>query len=311
MLGHVELIGDCDYTARMFSTLRKPTPLDVGRLLFVGAIWGGAFIFIAVALGDFGPFSIAAWRVALGALVLVAIALAIGQRFARRPREWAFIVIVGCLNSAVPFFLISWGQQFISSAESALLMAMGTFFALIVSHFTSHDERINSARASGVAVGFIGVLVLVFWDIAETGLGTLAGQLAVIVAGCSYAASSIVSRRLTHLPMLSTTAATLVTACLYMVPLAFWLEDPLPAQPAGMSVLALVYLGVIATALAMTLRFFIIRANGAVFMSLVGYLVPLFGVLWSGLYFADVIDLQTLLALALIMLGIAITRRGS
>ncbi len=74
---------------------------------------------------------------------------------------------------------------------------------------------------------------------------------------------------------------------------------------------ALVYLGVVATALAMTVRFFIIRANGAVFMSLVGYLVPLFGVIWSGLYFADAINLQTLISLSLIMLGIAITRRGS
>ena len=142
-------------------------------------------------------------------------------------------------------------------------------------------------------------------------MGALAGQIAVIVAGCSYATSSIVSRRLTHLPMLSTTAATLVSASLYMVPLAFLLENPLPSQVSSLSLLALAYLGVVATALAMTLRFFIIRANGAVFMSMVGYLVPLFGVLWSGLYFADAINLQTLLALALILLGIAITRRGS
>ena len=75
--------------------------------------------------------------------------------------------------------------------------------------------------------------------------------------------------------------------------------------------MALAYLGVVATALAMTMRFFIIRANGAVFMSLVGYLVPLFGVLWSALYFADAINLQTLVALMLILIGIALTRKGS
>ena len=295
----------------MISTIRRPTSFDVGRLFFVGAIWGGAFLFIALALEDFGPISIASWRVALGAVVLVLIAAAAGQRFPRAARDWRNVIIVGCLNSAIPFFLISWGQQFISSAETALLMAVGTFFALIVSHFTSHDERINAARALGVTVGFLGVLVLVLWDISEAGMGALAGQIAVIVAGCSYATSSIVSRRLTHLPMLSTTAATLISASLYMVPLAFLLENPLPSQVSSLSLLALAYLGVVATALAMTLRFFIIRANGAVFMSMVGYLVPLFGVLWSGLYFADAINLQTLLALALILLGIAITRRGS
>jgi len=277
----------------------------------VGAIWGGAFIFIALALDDFGPVSIASWRVSLGAVVLLIIALLIGQPFPRGFREWRRIFIVGCLNSAIPFFLISWGQQFISSAETALLMAMGTFFALIVSHFTSHDERINKPRALGVSVGFLGVLVLVFWDISSAGSGALIGQLAVIVAGCSYATSSIVSRRLTHLPMISTSAATLLSASLYMIPLAFLLEDPLPAEIADRSLLALAYLGVVATALAMTMRFFIIRANGAVFMSLVGYLVPLFGVLWSALYFADAINLQTLVALMLILIGIALTRKGS
>ena len=295
----------------MISTIRRPTLSDVGKLFFVGAIWGGAFLFIALALKDFGPISIASWRVSLGAVVLLCIALLIGQPFPRGFREWRKIFFVGCLNSAIPFFLISWGQQYISSAESALLMAMGTFFALIVSHFTSQDERINRYRALGVGVGFIGVLVLVFWDIQEAGLGTLMGQLAVIAAGCSYATSSIVSRRLTHLPMISTSAATLLSASLYMIPLAFILEDPLPADVSNTSLFALAYLGVIATAFAMTMRFFIIRANGAVFLSLVGYLVPLFGVLWSGLYFSNSINQQTLLALALILTGIAIARKGS
>lgn len=295
----------------MLNPIRRPTLFDVGRLLFVGAIWGGAFIFIALALTDFGPISIATWRVFLGAVVLLIIAVLVGQKFPRGARNWRNIFVVGCLNSAVPFFLISWGQQFISSAETALLMAMGTFFGLVVSHFSSHDERINVSRTLGVSIGFIGVLVLVLWDMIESGLGNLSGQLAVMTAGCSYAASSIISRRLTHLPMISTSAATMLSASLYMVPLALLLEEPFPAMVSHSSLFALIYLGVVATALAMTLRFFIIRANGAVFMSMVGYLVPLFGVLWSGLYFADAINLQTLLSLGLILLGIAITRKGS
>jgi len=300
-----------DYTAAMLAAIRRPTLADVAKLLFVGALWGGAFIFISIALNDFEPVSIATWRVSLAAVVLLLIALFIGQKFPRGFRNWRYIFAVGFLNSAVPFFLISWGQQFISSAESALLVAMGTFVSLLISHFTSADERINRSRVAGVSLGFVGVLVLVFWDLIESGTGNLAGQLAVMAAGCSYAISSVISRRLTHLPMISTSAATMLSASLYMVPLAFLLENPLPDKVSGSSIIALVYLGVVATALAFTIRFFIIRANGAVFMSLVGYLVPVFGVLWSGLYFADAINLQTLLSLAFIMLGIAITRKGS
>ena len=205
----------------MLNELRRPTAFDVARLLFVGAVWGGAFIFVTLALTDFGPVSIATWRVVLGAATLALAARLIGQAWPRGGRNWRYIFVVGCLNSAVPFFLIGWGQQTISSAESALLVAAGTFVSLLLSHFTSEDERINPARAAGVGIGFVGVMVLVFWELIESGLGSLGGQLAVMAAGCSYATSSVISRRLTHLPMISTSAATMASACLYLVPLAF------------------------------------------------------------------------------------------
>ncbi len=295
----------------MLPAIRRPTLFDVCRLLFVGALWGGAFIFIAIALKDFGPVSIATWRVSLGTAVLLVIALIIGQKFPWGIRNWRLIFIVGFLNSALPFFLISWGQQFISSSESAVLIAIGTFVSLLLSHVTSEDERINRSRLVGVAMGFIGVLILVFWDLVESGTGNLLGQLAVMAAGCSYASSSVISRRLTHLPMISTSAVTMASASIYMIPLVFFLEDPLPSEVSSASIAALLYLGIIATALAFTVRFFIIRANGAVFMSQVGYLVPLFGVFWSSLYFAEAINLQTLLSLGMILTGIAIARKGS
>jgi drug/metabolite transporter (DMT)-like permease len=295
----------------MLAAIRRPTLFDTFRLFFVGAIWGSTFIFVSILLTDFQPISIAAWRVLLAAAVLILISFLTRSKFPRGVGHWRYVFVIGALNSAVPFFLIGWGQQFISSAESALLMAMGTFFALVVSHFTSEDERINLPRALGVSVGFMGVLVLVFWDLMEMGLGGLKGQIAVMAAGCSYALSTVIARRITHLPSISTSAATMMSASLYMVPLAFLLENPLPAEVSNTSIVSLLFLGVVATALAITIRFTIIRANGAVFMAQVGYLVPLFGVIWSGLYFADAINLQTILSLVLILAGIAITRKGN
>ncbi len=295
----------------MLPAIRRPTLFDICRLFFLGAVWGGSFLFISLALNDFGPVSVAAWRVSLGAAVMVLIVLLMRKRFPRGLKNWRYIVVIGFLNSAAPFFLISWGQQFISSAASALLMASGTFCTVLVSHYTSDDERMNRYRVAGVLIGFSGVFVLVFWDIITSGFGGLKGQIAVTIAGCSYAISSVISRRLAHLPSISTSASTILSASIYMVPLAFLLEDPLPAQVSITSLLSLVYLGVFATALAMTIRFVIIRVNGAVFMSQVGYLVPLFGVIWSGMYFADAINLQTILALSLILVGIAVTRKGN
>ncbi|MEM7193641.1 MAG: DMT family transporter [Pseudomonadota bacterium] len=292
------------------SPLRQPTPYDIARLFFVGAVWGGSFIFIALALKGFGPISIAAWRIATAAAVLVVAGVLMKQSFSASPGEWSIISAVGLLNSAVPFFLINWGQQFISSAEAALLLATATFVALLISHFTSQDERITWARGIGVTVGFSGVAVLVLSELISTGIGGFKGQLAVILAGCSYATSSVLARRITHLPSISTSASTMITASAYMVPLAFLFEQPLSAIDQWVPVMSVVYLGVIGTALAFVIRFNIIRTNGAVFMAQVGYLVPFFGVIWSWLFLAEAISWQTAVSLKLILIGIAITRRA-
>ena len=253
----------------------------------------------------------AAWRISLAALVLFVVCHATGNRLSRSVADWREMLLIGSLNSALPFFLISWGIQYISSAEAALLMATGTFFSLILSHFVSPDERINASRFIGISVGFCGVFLLVVHELLETGMGGLKGQLAVIGAGVSYATSSVLSRRISHLPALPAAASILGCTSVYMLPLAFLLEDPLPAVADAISIGAILMLGIIATAVAYVIRLQIIVNNGAVFMAQVGYLVPLFGVIWSWLFLAETVSPQMTAALAAILCGIAITRRGT
>ncbi len=268
----------------MPATIRPPTAFDVARLLLVGAIWGASFPVIAVALQGFGPLSISALRVSMGGALLLALGLLVGQTPRMTGGEWRLAATIGLLNSAAPFFLISWGQQFISSAESALLMATGTFCALLFSHFSTRDERVNWARGLGTVVGFGGVAVLVIVELLASGLGGIKGQIAVMLAGACYAASSVLARRVGHLPTIATSAAIMLTAAIYMLPSAMLFEGLLAARPGWAPALAMLFLGVVATAFAFSVRFTIIRDNGAVFMSQVGYLVPLFGVIWGWLF---------------------------
>jgi len=294
----------------MAQALRKATAFDVARLLFVGSIWGASFIFISLSLESFGPVTVATFRILLAAVVLAIISIVIGQAVPNHRSDWIKVSSVGVLNSAIPFFLISWGQQYISSAEAALLMATGTFFALLFSHFSTTDEKINFARVTGVLVGFCGVAVLVITDLLTEGAGSVKGQIAIMGAGASYAASSVLARRISHLPPISTAAVIMGTACCYMIPLALFVENPLAVRPTAMAVLSILFLGVVATALAFAVRFTIIRDNGAVFMAQVGYLVPLFGVIWSWLFLTSSIAVTTWMSLAFIILGIGIARKG-
>ncbi|NKB60755.1 MAG: EamA family transporter [Gammaproteobacteria bacterium] len=294
----------------MAQALRKATPFDIFRLVLVGAIWGAAFIFIAIAVETFEPITVAAIRVALAAVILSLVSLMLRYAFPRTLADWRRVTVIGLFNSAIPFYLISWGQQYISSAEAALLMATGTFCALLISHFSTKGERINWARGMGVLIGFSGVAVLVMVELMQTGLGGLKGQIAVMAAGASYATSSVLARRISHLPSISTSAAIMVTGSCYLIPMALIFERPMAVELSLAPVVAMVFLGVIATAFAFVVRFTVIRDNGAVFMAQVGYLVPLFGVFWSWLVFSETITIQTWIALLCIVVGIASTRKG-
>lgn len=295
----------------MLTPFRTANSVDFVRLLFVCAIWGSAFVFIDISLDSFGPITVAAFRVLMASVVLVVISVLTKKLPKLKSREWLIVTIVGLFNSALPFFLISWAQQYINAAEAAALMATGALSALIISHFTTLDERINAPRALGLIVGFGGILIL-FWDeLQRADSSALGGLLAVTAAGICYASSTVLSRRVSHIPPITMATYTVSTALTYMLPLAIWLESPVTEGASFVSWTAVIYLGVISTALAYVIRFTIIRNNGAVFMSQAGYLVPVFGAFWGWLLLSNEISMTLLLSLLVILCGVAITRKGT
>ncbi len=295
----------------MLVPFRKANAFDISRLLLVSAIWGSAFVFIDVALRSFGPITVAALRITTAAIISSLAAYKTHKMGRINAAEWKVICVVGLFNSALPFYLISWSQQHINAAEAAVLMATGAFSALILSHFFTQDERINTPRALGLLVGFSGVFVLFWEELQGNNLGAIAGLLAVTGAGICYASSTVLSRRVSHIPALTLATYTVASAMVYMLPLALLTEQSAFYSATAISWSAVLYLGVISTGLAYVIRFTIIRNNGAVFMSQVGYLVPIFGTFWGWLLLSNSIRPQLGLALIIILCGLAITRKGA
>lgn len=288
--------------------LRPGRPGDYGKLLTISAIWGSAFMLIAIALEGFPPLAVASLRVLIGAVVLTLVGLARGERWPRGGRVWFWIAVAGLLNTALPFSLISMGQQGVAANRAAILMATVPFVTLLLSHVASHDDRISGAKLFGLTLGISGVFLVVGLDALTAGGQPLLGQFAIMAAAACYAASNVLTRKLSHLPPTLGTAAYLVSASLYMGPglLFFWwpAETPEAWQPWG----AIAILGVGPTALAYVLRFQLIRDVGSTFMSQVGYLVPIFGVLWAWAVLGEIPAISALGALVLILLGIRVTQ---
>jgi drug/metabolite transporter (DMT)-like permease len=288
--------------------IRPPEYSDFAKLSALAAMWASAFLCIEIALVDFSPLAIVAWRICLGTLVLAPIAFARGEPLPRGARTWALIAIAGVLYNAIPFSLISWGQQYIPSGTAAILMSCGPFAALVLSHFLTRDDRFSLNKFVGVVLGFSGVVVLVGFEAAGGSARAVGGQLAMVVAVSCYALSSLVIRRIDGVSPLMISAAVLATSCTYVLPILIAAGEPFPEISQQASVAALAWLGVVPTALAYILRVQIAREVGATFLAQVSYLIPPFGLFLSWLFLDQVPPTSSVLALALILGGLGVSR---
>lgn len=290
--------------------LRTGTPGDYTKLLSLGAIWGSAFMLMAIGLTAFDPFAIAAIRVLIGAIALSLIGMLMGETWPRGWRVWGWLFVIGFFNTAAPFSLITWGQQEVAANRAAILMATVPFVTLGLSHIFSHDDRITAVKLFGLTLGISGVLLIVGFDALSAEGQPIPGQIAIMAAASCYALSNILTRKLSYLPPMLGNASFMLTAQLYMLPgLVFlWWPETLTADWEPYA--ALLALGLGPTALAYVLRFQVIRDVGSTFMSQVGYLVPVFGVIWAWLILDEVPETTAFAAIALILLGIRVTQGG-
>ncbi len=285
--------------------IREPLFVDYVRLFTAAAIWGATFLCNEIALADFSPVAITAYRIIFAAAFLWMFCLWRGQTIAFDRRTCLLLAAIGVLNSVVPFTLIGWGQLSIDSSTTGILLASSPFATLLISHFMTQDDRFAWNKLVGLLLGFAGVCVLLGTGL-QSGGGTFTGMLAVVLAGCCYSLASVLIRRLGSMPSLALAAGTLFAAALVMLPILLWLDPPWQQGYGANTISALVFLAIGPTAIGYVLRAQIVKHNGAVFMSNVGYLIPLFAVTWGWLILSNQPTATMLVALGLILIGIAV-----
>jgi drug/metabolite transporter (DMT)-like permease len=289
----------------------KPTTSSYFLLFLAGAIWGSSFQAIKFALEGYGPASVAAGRIVLAAIILTIYALARGHNFPRNPRTIILLAIVGLFSCALPFFLISWGEQDLDTGRTAIFMATGPLIVLGIAHFSTIDERLTFFKSFGFLMGFIGVLFVIGLDTFQGEGGALLPQLAIICASTSYAVSGAIAKKIETVSSSMFTACVLISASLMTVPASLLIDAPFSVaytEVTRTSLLAILYLGLVPTGLAFLIRFHLLRTVGYTFVSQVGYLVPVFGVLFGAIIFNEVITQSIIFGLILILAGIVVSR---
>lgn len=287
---------------------------DALVFLTLSAIWGSSFMFIKIGLdGGLTPLTLVAIRLGLGALVMLALMRRQGLSLPRRGEVLLSLAFLGFINNVIPFTLITWGEQYISSGLTAILNSTVPFFAVILSHVFLADERLNRRRVAGVMVGFLGVLLLFAPDLssAVTALtDRLAGQLAIILASAGYAMGSVFTRRrLQHVPAAVLAASQLSFAFLWTLAPAIVWERPWQLQPSAPALFAVTWLGILGSGIAYFLFFRLIKAIGATPTTMVTYVIPLFAVVFGLVFLRESIHWSYAAAMGLIFTGVWMVNR--
>ncbi|MBI4194869.1 MAG: DMT family transporter [Betaproteobacteria bacterium] len=250
---------------------------DWALLLSLVAMWGSAFMFIKIAVVTVPPATVAAGRLMIGALILVAVVYARGLHLPPPGRAWIPLAALAVVGNAVPFYLIAWGQKTIDSALAGILIAVMPLATLVLAHYFVHGEKTTRNRLIGFVLGFIGIVILM-GPAALSGVagsaGEIVAQLAVLSGALCYAANSVLARRTVKGNVLVSSAGVLLLASVVALPFALILDRPWTLAPGFSSAAAVIWLGVGATAIPTLCYFALIGSAGPTFMSLVNYLSP-------------------------------------
>lgn len=291
---------------------KAPDLTDFILLVTLAALFGASFMFTHLAVAEIPPLTLAASRVFIALLILLPLMLRSGQRLPRFGIIWLPAIASAILGYALPFALISWGQLRVPSSLAAIFMAIMPLITIVLAHLFTRDEKLNGWKIAGVLCGLAGVVVLFGVDtLRNLGGPDALSQIAILVATVCYAINALITRALVGVPRLSMLVALMLVGSLIMIPLSLLVEAPLSGWPSWQASASVLALAVGPTAIATLLILVIITRQGASFLSQINFMVPLFGVFFGWTLLDEQLEPSAWLALFIVLLGVALCRRGN
>lgn len=284
------------------------SPRDWLLLLTLSVLWGGSFFFVKVALADLPPLTVVLARVTIAAVALFVFVKASGLAWPRGRKAWWTLLVMAILNNLIPFSLIFSGQTVIPSGLAAILNATTPLFTVVVMHLFTTDEKATPPKIAGLLLGFAGVVVLIGPAVTGALDTPVWALLACLAAALSYAFSGLWGRRIKPLGIAPAVTAwgqvTLTT--LMMLPIVALADRPWTlAMPGGTTILALLGLGILSTALAYVIFFQILESAGPTNLMLVTFLIPVSAILLGSLVLGERLAWTQVVGMTLIGLGLA------
>ena len=249
-------------------------------LLFLASLWGPSFLFIKIAVVEIPPITLAAWRIFVAAIVINIYLYARGGAFIKDIQFWKHVTIAGFFAHALPFVLINWGEQFIDSALASILNGLTPIFTIVMANFVIQDDRMDLGKVIGAIFGFIGLVILVLPSLVSGFQANTMGIFAVGIAAASYGVALVYARlNLKGTKPVYAPASQLLVTSIYLLPFSLAVDGPVKVMDLSWAALgSVLVLAILGTALAFVIYYKLLDSSSASYLSLVTYLIPLYGV---------------------------------
>lgn len=275
-----------------------------GLLLLLAMLWGSSFFFYKILVAALPPVTVVLGRVGIAAIALNLWLLLSGARLPLGNGRWKRFLLLGLINTVIPFVLIAWGETRITSGMASILNATTPIFMVIVAHFGTHDEKFSWAKIAGIGFGILGTAILVGPE-AFSGASAVLGELAVIAASAAYGFGGVYSRRFKDIPPQAAAAGQITGGAVILLPLSLAVDQPWRLAMPGWEIWAsLLVIALINTALAYFVFFKLVANVGVTYISLVTFFIPIIALFLGAFFLGEAVTLQALAGMAVIGLGL-------
>jgi len=286
-------------------------PLILAVSVFLIVVWGSAFTLVGYAVDYITPLWLVIYRLLIGAAVLTSWTYLSGNPLPKlSDKRWLYYGGLGITGGILPFYLISVGQLNVDSGLSAIIVGASPLITIILAHFLT-DERLTAIKLFGFMIGFVGIVLLFLPDDFSFNLvKNWKAQLLILLAGSSYATTTVLAKRAPVTPASVGAAMMLIIGS--CIGICFGLATGLPESlPETSALLAAIALGVGSTGIATLLFIWVIEQTGPTYMANVNYFVPAASVIFGVLFLDEIFTWRMVIALGIIVIGVMISRIGT
>ena len=272
------------------------------RLLVLAAIWGSSFLFMRIAVPALGPAVLIEYRVGFAALFLLVVGFVLHKKLDLRA-NWRHYLVLGFFNSALPFFLFAFAARTLSASVLTVLNATAPMWGALLGAIWTRTG-VKPSTAAGLALGTLGVALLVGFDHVSARPGAGIAIVAGLVAAVCYGIASLYAKTAKKVDAYANAHGSMWAAALLALPLLPFF--PSPGVPTAGIMGATLALGIVCSGIAYIIYFKLIEDIGTTSALTVTFLTPAFGILWGALFLGEVVGWYTIAGSGIVLLGTAL-----